>query len=60
MPNRFEAAAAIMNILIEEGRNSMAFSYGEMTIKFKGRLDLAVIFLAYQMLKTLCFLKTML
>tara|TARA_R100000654_G_scaffold40902_1_gene66994 strand:- start:1231 stop:2334 length:1104 start_codon:yes stop_codon:yes gene_type:complete len=38
MPNRFEAAAAIMNILIEEGRNSMAFSYGEMTIKFQRAL----------------------
>jgi len=32
MPYRWDAPAAIMSILIKEGRNFMAFSYGEMTL----------------------------
>lgn len=35
MPYRMEAAAAIMEILVGEGRNSLAFTYGEMTVKFQ-------------------------
>lgn len=32
MPYRWDAPAAIMSILVKEGRNFMAFSYGEMTL----------------------------
>lgn len=35
MPYRVEAAAAIMELLVAEGRNSLAFTYGEMTVKFQ-------------------------
>lgn len=38
MPYRYEAAAAIMDLLVNDGRNSLAFSYGEMTIKFQRAL----------------------
>lgn len=38
MPYRIEAAAAIMELLVSEGRNSLAFTYGEMTIKFQRAL----------------------
>jgi glycosyltransferase involved in cell wall biosynthesis len=32
MPYKWDAPAAIMSILVKEGRNFMAFSYGEMTL----------------------------
>ena len=35
MPYKTEAASAIMEVLVSMGRNSLAFSYGEMTIKFQ-------------------------
>lgn len=35
MPYRYEAAGAIMSLLVDDGRNSMAFSYGDMTVKFQ-------------------------
>jgi len=35
MPYRTEAAAVIMKLLVSDGRNSLAFSYGDMTIKFQ-------------------------
>jgi len=34
-PYRYEAAAALMDCLVKEGRNSMAFSIGDMTVKFQ-------------------------
>jgi len=34
-PYRYEAAAALMECLVKEGRNSMAFSIGDMTVKFQ-------------------------
>jgi glycosyltransferase involved in cell wall biosynthesis len=35
MPYRYEAAAALMSMLVSNGRASLAFSYGEMTIMFQ-------------------------